>query len=40
VWGQIIYIALFIVGPVLWTAVGLAIGAALRRAGVARVSRR
>jgi len=25
---------------VLWTAVGLAIGAALRRAGVARVSRR
>ena len=40
VWGQIIYMALFIVGPVLWTAVGLAIGAALRRAGVARVSRR
>ena len=40
VWGQIIYLALFIVGPVLWTAVGLAIGAALRRAGVARVSRR
>jgi len=39
-WGQIIYLALFIVGPVLWTAVGLAIGAALRRAGVARVSRR
>ena len=35
-WGQIVYVALFILGPVLWTAVGLAIGAALRRAGVAR----
>jgi energy-coupling factor transport system substrate-specific component len=40
VWGQIVYIALFIIGPVAWTAVGLAIGAALRRAGVARSSRR
>jgi energy-coupling factor transport system substrate-specific component len=39
-WGQIIYIGLFIVGPVAWTAVGLAIGAALHRAGVARTSRR
>ena len=39
-WGQIIYIGLFIVGPVAWTAVGLAIGAALRRAGVARTTRR
>ncbi len=39
-WGQIVYMALFIVGPVAWTAVGLAIGAALRRAGVARTSRR
>src|SRR5688500_1466026 len=39
-WGQIIYIGLFILGPVAWTAVGLAIGAALRRAGVARTSRR
>lgn len=39
-WGQIIYIALFIVGPIAWTAAGLAVGAALRRAGVARVSRR
>lgn len=38
-WGQIVYVALFIVGPVAWTAVGLAIGAALRRAGVARRSR-
>lgn len=38
-WGQIVYIALFVVGPVAWTAVGLAVGAALRRAGVARSSR-
>ena len=36
VWGQIVYVALFVIGPVLWTAVGLAIGAALRRAGVPR----
>lgn len=35
-WGQIVYVSLFIVGPVAWTAVGLAIGAALRRAGVVR----
>jgi energy-coupling factor transport system substrate-specific component len=40
VWGQVVYIAMFIIGPVAWTAVGLAIGAALRRAGVARTSRR
>jgi energy-coupling factor transport system permease protein len=40
VWGQVVYIALFIVGPIAWTAVGLAVGAALRRAGVARASRR
>jgi energy-coupling factor transport system substrate-specific component len=39
-WGQIVYIALFVVGPVLWTIAGLAVGAALRRAGVARASRR
>ena len=39
-WAQIVYIALFVVGPMLWTAVGLAIGGALRRAGVARQSRR
>ncbi len=38
-WGQIVYVALFVAGPVLWTAVGLAIGSALRRAGVARRSR-
>lgn len=36
VWGQIVYVALFVLGPVLWTAAGLAIGAALRRAGVPR----
>lgn len=35
-WGQIVYIALFVLGPVIWTGVGLAIGAALRRAGVPR----
>lgn len=35
-WGQIVYVALFLLGPVLWTAVGLAIGRALRRAGVPR----
>ena len=38
-WGQIVYVALFIIGPVLWTAVGLAIGTALRRAGVPRRGR-
>lgn len=39
VWGQVVYMALFVLGPVAWTAVGLAIGAALRRTGVARNSR-
>ena len=39
-WGQIVYVALFILGPVLWTAVGLAVGSALRRAGVARGAQR
>ena len=38
-WGQIVYVALFVVGPVLWTAVGLAIAGALRRAGVPRRAR-
>ena len=33
------HVALSIVGPVLWTAVGLAIGTALRRAGVPRRGR-
>ena len=35
-WAQALYVALFIVGPVAWTAIGVGIGAALRRAGVAR----
>ncbi|MGZ0712062.1 ECF transporter S component (plasmid) [Coraliomargarita sp. W4R53] len=35
-WGQIVYVALFIAGPVAWTAVGLGVGRALRRAGVPR----
>ena len=35
-WAQIAYLALSVCGPVAWTAVGLAIGASLRRAGVAR----
>lgn len=39
VWGQVVYVSLFIVGPVLWTAAGLGVGAALRRAGVARSPR-
>lgn len=38
-WAQIAYLALSVLGPIAWTAVGLAIGAALRRAGVARRSR-
>ncbi|HWI30298.1 MAG TPA: ECF transporter S component [Microbacterium sp.] len=33
---QIVYLALFLVSPAAWTVVGLAIAAALRRAGVAR----
>lgn len=35
-WAQIAYLAISVLGPVAWTAVGLAIGAALSRAGVAR----
>ncbi|MGO8609723.1 hypothetical protein ACC848_42980, partial [Rhizobium johnstonii] len=35
-WAQIAYLAISVLGPVAWTALGLAIGAALRRAGVAR----
>lgn len=33
-WAQIVYLALAVAGPVAWTAVGLAIGAGLRRAGI------
>lgn len=36
VWAQIVYLALAVLGPVAWTAAGLAVGAGLRRAGVAR----
>ena len=35
-WVQIAYLAISVLGPLVWTAVGLAIGAALSRAGVAR----
>lgn len=37
-WAQAIYLTLAVLGPVAWTAIGLAIGAALRRAGVARTT--
>ncbi|MFB8387909.1 ECF transporter S component [Microbacterium sp. NPDC055910] len=33
-WAQILYLTVSVLGPVVWTAVGLAIGAGLRRAGV------
>lgn len=35
-WAQIAYLVISVLGPIAWTAVGLAIGAALSRAGVAR----
>ncbi len=35
-WAQIVYLTVAVLGPVAWTAVGLAVGAGLRRAGVAR----
>lgn len=35
-WAQILYLAISVLGPIAWTAVGLAIGSALSRAGVAR----
>ena len=35
-WAQILYLAISVLGPVVWTAVGLAVGSSLRRAGVAR----
>nr|WP_208382436.1 ECF transporter S component [Microbacterium ulmi] len=35
-WAQVAYLVLAVLGPVLWTAIALAVGAALRRAGVAR----
>jgi ABC-type cobalt transport system, permease component. len=40
-WAAVLFVVLFVLGPVAWTAVGLGIGSALRRAGVARqVTRR
>lgn len=39
-WAQIAYLALSVVGPIAWTALGLGIGASLRRAGVARQTAR
>lgn len=39
-WAQILYLALSVLGPVAWTAVGLGIGAGLRTAGVARLNTR
>lgn len=35
-WAQILYLVISVLGPIGWTATGLAVGAALRRAGVAR----
>ena len=35
-WAQITYLVIGVLGPVVWTAVGLAIGSGLRGAGVAR----
>lgn len=35
-WAQIAYIVLAVLGPIAWTAAGLAVGVGLRRAGVAR----
>jgi len=39
-WVQVAFVALFLLGPVAWTAVGLAVGTGLRRAGVARTATR
>lgn len=39
-WAQIAYLALSVLGPVAWTALGLGVGASLRRAGVARQTAR
>ena len=39
-WGRIVYISMFLIGPIVWTLIGLATGAALRRAGVGRLSAR
>jgi energy-coupling factor transport system substrate-specific component len=33
-WVRVSYVAISVLGPVAWTAVGIAIGNALRRAGI------
>lgn len=35
-WAQVAYLVISVLGPILWTAVGLGIGTSLRRAGVIR----
>lgn len=35
-WAQLLYLAISVLGPVVWTAIGLAVGSSLRAAGVAR----
>lgn len=35
-WAQVAYLVISVLGPITWTAIGLAVGAALGRAGVAR----
>ena len=35
-WAQIAYLVISVLGPIAWTAIGLAVGTALSRAGVAR----
>lgn len=35
-WAQILYLVISVLGPLAWTAIGLAVGSALSRAGVAR----
>lgn len=39
-WARALYLVLAVLGPIAWTAVALWVGAALRRAGVARSVRR
>lgn len=35
-WAQVLYLVISVLGPLAWTAIGLAVGSALSRAGVAR----
>jgi energy-coupling factor transport system permease protein len=39
-WAQILYLAISVLAPITWTAVGLWVGAGLRRAGVVRTAGR